>query len=465
MEDFADDADGEDHTSKQQQSGLPPRRQQEDATERRRASLERSIDAALAPLRDAFLAEVERELLALMFPAMDDFEAALPTKQDVTRALGNLRARNTTFASLFDAVERAMPSSEVRWRASAVDERDAQIGALCATLRASLQTHLVGVSRRSTWRRWTASPRTSASPPSTPSRTASRPSSRVLSSFSTAKTNTTSARTASCALWRPLGTAAWATAQPCRRGAAPSSTRRPAAPVSSPAASRGLLLSATSSSAGPSSMTTSASPSPQTPPPSTTSSPPTNPTTALQLYHKSRARRRRRSDARVSLLPRRRGPRRRVSAVGPRQLGGLKRLAYAEGDPAAVLAFGADLVAQRLLRPSSVWLLVLGADCDAPFLVAERQRGGGAALDYVAWLVAGPEDAAHDPTTPLRGLDRETDAWRDVQRSLDAYARRAAEGGTAYDALDAHGPALLATYKGPLSSSSSSSASSELVAR
>jgi len=135
-----------------------------------------------------------------------------------------------------------------------------------------------------------------------------------------------------------------------------------------------------------------------------------------------------------------------------------------------VLAFGADLVAQRLLRPSSVWHLVLGADCDAPFLVAERQRGGGAALDYVAWLVAGPEDAAHDPTTPLRGLDRETDAWRDVQRSLDAYARRAAEGGTAsvgpaYDALDAHGPALLATYKGPLSSSSSSSASSELVAR
>jgi len=144
VEDFADDADGEDHTSKQQQSGLPPRRQQEDATERRRASLERSIDAALAPLRDAFLAEVERELLALMFPAMDDFEATLPTKQDVTRAPGDLRARNTTFASLFDAVERAMPSSEVRWRASAVDERDAQIGALCATLRASLQTHLVG---------------------------------------------------------------------------------------------------------------------------------------------------------------------------------------------------------------------------------------------------------------------------------------------------------------------------------
>lgn len=140
------------------------------------------------------------------------------------------------------------------------------------------------------------------------------------------------------------------------------------------------------------------------------------------------------------------------------ELSGLKRFLFAADDEAAVasvLAEGAKLVRPHgPLRPSTVWHHVLAARGAAgipmPHELAEPERGGGSKLAYVAWLVAGPHPSDQD--SPAELATRESNAWHDVQRSLDAWASQAsAEGvtdlGEVYDALRAHGAPLLASYK------------------
>lgn len=140
------------------------------------------------------------------------------------------------------------------------------------------------------------------------------------------------------------------------------------------------------------------------------------------------------------------------------ELAGLKRFLFAaEQDTPVVtiLAHGAKLVRPTgPLRPSTVWHHVLasrGHDAiPMPHTLAEPERGGGSELAYVAWLVAGPHPSDQD--SPAHLAAREADAWHDVQRCLDAWAQRASALGLAslgevYDALQAHGAQLLASYK------------------
>ncbi|KAJ8603788.1 hypothetical protein CTAYLR_000189 [Chrysophaeum taylorii] len=140
------------------------------------------------------------------------------------------------------------------------------------------------------------------------------------------------------------------------------------------------------------------------------------------------------------------------------ELAGLKRFLFAAEDGAAVvtmLAEGAKLIRPRgPLRPSTVWHHVLasrGRDAlPLPHDLAEPERGGGSQHAYVAWLVAGPHP--WDQDSPADQVTREGDAWRDVLRCLDSWAQRASATGVTnlgevYDALQTHGAPLLSSYK------------------
>mmetsp|Transcript_2264 Transcript_2264/g.3588 ORF Transcript_2264/g.3588 Transcript_2264/m.3588 type:complete len:669 (+) Transcript_2264:1325-3331(+) len=152
-----------------------------------------------------------------------------------------------------------------------------------------------------------------------------------------------------------------------------------------------------------------------------------------------------------------------------RELMAFKRLLFIEAasSPTAFLNSARELVAEGSLRPSVAWHALLAAAkfSPLPFELAEPERGGGSATNYIAWLVAGPERFSFvdfDPTStndievpsdhPLARLEREADAWRDIQRCLAAFANNAAEQGevslgSIYDAIYNHGNSLLSTYK------------------
>ena len=531
---------------------------EKDAFTRRQMALQRSIVAALAPLSETFLAEVQRKLLEpviLMFPEMEGYEVALPSKQDAlrfvaiaktavkdvideekgdrtslaflvlqqlsfaceefanraTRALMTTNAdtssRYTSFATLTDAVDRAAreaqrnkktsPSSaeqeqqhplDVVWRASANDERDAQIATLCATLRSSLKKHLGkllpskddddddgddddmtrpfaeavgpglaaldGVCEKVSFKALDALafrvetevcvveglvPKFFDYDDETDQRTEALV--RCLAALE-------AGRVGYCAALPSWTNPGNFDSPSCRASLLAMAGRIARSFVNHVALRRPLfdddqrLAVAADATALDDALAAY--------------EPDTFLGSKQQLTLSSKNKKKTQAPLRFladedNALDFLRSSR--------QELQGLKRFVYASTtSPVSLLAAGADLVAQKLLRPSAVFHHVLAAlgpdDLPMPFQVAEKERGGGSALGYVAWLVAGPPEQKDAPqlNTPLDVFDREADAYRDVQRCLDAYADQAAKDGIAnltpvYDALTSHGPSILAAYK------------------
>jgi len=147
------------------------------------------------------------------------------------------------------------------------------------------------------------------------------------------------------------------------------------------------------------------------------------------------------------------------------ELRSLKRLIFAasneslQGESAAqtTLRVGLDLVGSSrnagALRPSTVWHHVVASHGAAGLpLPFDLEGAVESPCDYVCTLVAGASwRSSGDDDAPAAVARREAKAWRDVVSCLDVWAQRcAAHGGDlgdAYAALSRHGETLLIRFQ------------------